>query len=206
MADTTVTNAGAAAPTKSLVGTETAKNLATAYMAESGAVTRYTFYSQQCKKDKYIQYSNIFAETADNELHHAKIFLRFLEEGGVTATALGVDSGILTDTVNNLKTAAAEEQKEGVDLYTAAAKTAREEGFPEIAARFAAIATIEAHHEARFKKMSERIATNTVWKSDTPIMWQCLECGYIFQGTEPPAKCPACQHPYQYFQRMEDNI
>lgn len=191
--------------TKSLKGTQTEKNLAMAYMAESGAVTRYTFYGQQCKKDLYIQYANIFAETADNELHHAKIFLRFLQEGGSTGVPVGVDSGILTDTVANLQTAASEEQHEGVELYTAAAKTAREEGFPEIAARFAAIATIEAHHEARFKKMSERIATGTVWKSDTPVMWQCLECGYIFEGTEPPAKCPACQHPYQYFQRMEQN-
>lgn len=111
-------------------------------------------------------------------------------------------------TINNLKIAAAEEQREGVDAYVAAAKVAEEEGFTEIAARFAAIATVESHHKARFEKMIERIENGTVWKSETdkPIKWQCLVCGYIYEGVEPPAKCPACYHPMQHFERLEDNF
>lgn len=190
---------------KSLVGTKTQTNLAVAYLAESTAVTRYTFFAQTAQKEGYYQYSNIFNETAANELHHAKIFLKYLTEGGATATPMGVDPGILAPTVDNLKVAAEEEQTEGVDLYTNAAKVADEEGFTEIADRFRAIATVEMHHRDRFNKMRERIENGTVWKSPTPIKWQCLVCGYIFEGTEPPAKCPACYHPYQHFQREEDN-
>ena len=192
--------------TKSLEGTKTAGYLATAYVAESTAVTRYTFYAQQAQKDSYFQYSRIFQETADNELHHAKIFLKYLTDGGVTMGLVGVDSGNLADTVNNLKIAAAEEQKEGVELYTSAAKVAKEEGFDEISDRFAAIATVEAHHEVRFNKIRERIENGTVWKRDTPIKWQCQVCGYIYEGTTPPEKCPACYHPYQHFMPEEDNI
>lgn len=195
--------------TKSLKGTRTERNLATSYMAESGAVTRYTFFAQQAQKESYFQYANIFNETAANELHHAKIFLKYLTEGPVpTAAPMGVDAGILAPTVDNLKVAASEEQQEGVELYTSAAKVAEEEGFVEIAERFRAIATVEAHHEARFNKMRERIENGTVWKSETgqPIKWQCLVCGYIYEGVEPPVKCPGCYHPYQHFQRLEENI
>ncbi|MDE6271653.1 MAG: rubrerythrin family protein [Muribaculaceae bacterium] len=190
---------------KSLKGTKTAELLAQSYLAESMAVTRYTYYAQQAQKDSYFQYSNIFKETADNELHHAKIFLKYLVDGGVCNAAMGVDTGDLSSTVKNLKVAASEEQQEGVELYTNAAKVAKEEGFDEIADRWLAIASIEAHHEARFNKLSERIANGTVWKRDKPIKWQCLVCGYIYEGTTPPEKCPACYHPYQHFMAAEDN-
>ncbi|MBD5369689.1 MAG: rubrerythrin family protein [Bacteroides sp.] len=191
---------------KSLKGTKTAQYLASAYVAESMAVTRYTYYAQQAQKDQYYQYANVINETADNELHHGKIFLKYLVDGGESLGSASVDTGVLSNTVNNLKVAAAEERTEGVDFYTAASKVAKEEGFDEISARFAAIATIEAHHEARFDKMRERIENGTVWKSDTPVKWQCLVCGYIYEGTTPPEKCPACFHPYQHFMRAEDNI
>lgn len=191
---------------KSLEGTKTASYLAQAYIAESTAVTRYIYYAQQAKKDMYVQYANVIQETSDNELHHAKIFLKYLVDGGVCSVPVGIDSGDLTDTVKNLAIAAQEEQREGVELYTTASKVAKEEGFDEISDRFAAIATIEAHHEARFNKMRERIETGTVWKRDTPIKWQCQVCGYIYEGTTPPEKCPACYHPYQYFMPEEDNI
>ena len=191
---------------KSLKGTKTAACLAAAYVAESTAVTRYTFYSQQAQKESYFQYANIFAETAANELHHAKIFLKYLVDGGVVEAPVGIDSGDLSNTVENLKISAAEEQKEGVEQYTNAAKVAKEEGFDEISSRFAAIATIEAHHEARFNTIRERIENGTVWKRDKPIKWQCLVCGYIYEGTTPPAKCPACFHPYQHFQPAAENF
>ncbi len=192
-------------PQKSLKGTKTAELLAQSYIAESMAVTRYTYYAQQAQKDSYFQYSKIFQETADNELHHAKIFLKYLVDGGVCNAAVGVDTGDLSNTVKNLKVAASEEQQEGVELYTKAAQVAKEEGFDELADRWLAIASIEAHHEARFNKLSERIATGTVWKRDQPIKWQCQVCGYIYEGTTPPEKCPACYHPYQHFMAEEDN-
>lgn len=194
------------ADTKSLKGTQTEKLLATSYVVESTAVTRYTYFAQSAEKEGYHQYSNIFKETAANELHHAKIFLKYLTEGGVVIAPIGVDPGILTPTVDNLKVAAAEEEQEGVKMYINAAKVAKEEGFDEISARFSAIATIEAHHKERFDLMRQRIEEGTVWKREKPIKWQCQVCGYIYEGVEPPQKCPACYHPYQYFMPEEDNI
>ncbi|MBD5237928.1 MAG: rubrerythrin family protein [Bacteroidales bacterium] len=193
------------ANTKSLKGTQTEKNLASAYIGESVAVTRYTFFAQSAQKEGYYEYANIFNETADNELHHAKIFLKYLTEGGVETSGMMVDAGILSPTEQNLQVAANEEETEGVEAYTNAAKVAKEEGFDEIAARFAAIATIENHHKDRFDMMRKRIQDGTVWKSETgePIKWQCLVCGYIYEGVTPPEKCPACFHPYQHFRRAE---
>lgn len=191
---------------KSLRGTKTEINLATAYVAESCAYSRYTFFAQAAQKESYFQYANIFNETADNELHHAKIFLKFLTEGNVVAPNIGVDAGIIGKTVDNLAVAAHEEEVEGVEMYTNAAKVAEEEGFPEIAARFAAIATIENRHRERFLAMRQHILDGTVWKRDKPVKWQCLVCGYIYEGVEPPVKCPACAHPYQHFMIEETNL
>lgn len=193
------------ANTKSLKGTQTEKNLAAAYVAESCAYTRYTFFAQTAQKEQYYQYANLFNETAANELHHAKIFLKYLCEEDCEAPACGVDAGILAPTVHNCAVAAAEEEKEGVEQYTNSAKVAREEGFDEIAARFEAIASIENHHRERFLEMQKRIEEGTVWKSadGKPIKWQCLVCGYIYEGVTPPEKCPACYHPMQHFERAE---
>lgn len=191
---------------KSLIGTKTQENLATAYVAESCAYTRYTYFAQAAQKEGYYQYANILNETAANELHHGKIFLKYLNEGNAMTPPMGVDAGVIGKTVDNLKVAAEEEELEGVQMYTNAAKVAREEGFDEIADRFEAIASIENHHKNRFLAMARRIEDGTVWKSDKIIQWQCLVCGYIFEGLEPPQKCPACYHPYQHFQRNEDNF
>ncbi len=190
---------------KSIKGTKTEQNLANAYVSESTAYTRYTYFSQSAQKEGYYQYAKIFAETADNELHHAKIFLKYLTDGAVTTVPIGVDPGILTPTVDNLKVAAAEEEKEGVEQYIKSAEVAEEEGFQEIADRFRAIATIENHHKERFDLLRSRIENGTVWKRDKPIKWQCQVCGYIFEGVEPPEKCPACYHPRAYFMPEEDN-
>lgn len=192
--------------TKSLIGTETQKNLAAAYVAESCAYSRYTFFAQTAQKEQYFQYANIFNETAANELHHAKIFLKFLSEANaVTPAAMGVDAGVLAPTLQNLKVAAHEEEVEGVEMYTNAAKVAREEGFDEIADRFEAIATIENRHKERFELMAKHIEDGTVWKREKAIKWQCQVCGYIYEGTTPPEKCPACAHPFQHFMPEEDN-
>lgn len=192
--------------TKSLIGTETQKNLAAAYVAESCAYSRYTFFAQTAQKEQYFQYANIFNETAANELHHAKIFLKFLSEANaVTPAAMGVDAGVLAPTLQNLKVAAHEEEVEGVEMYTNAAKVAREEGFDEIADRFEAIATIENRHKERFELMAKHIEDGTVWKREKAIKWQCQVCGYIYEGATPPEKCPACAHPFQHFMPEEDN-
>lgn len=188
---------------KSIKGTRTEKNLVDAYMSESAAYSRYTFYSKQANKEKYFPIEKIFAETADNELHHAKVFFKFLEGGSVACT-LDVDAGVIGDTAANLATAVSEEIKEGVEQYTAAAKVADEEGFPEIARHFRAIAEVEHHHMQRFERYLKQVKDGTVWKRDKPIEWQCLVCGYIFKGTEPPETCPGCDHPREHFMALDD--
>ena len=188
---------------KSIKGTRTEKCLANAYVAESTAYTRYIYFAKSAKKEMYYDFANIFLETADNELHHGKIFLKYLTEGAVVTNPITVDPGILKPTVECLKIAAQEEENEGVIEYTNAAAVAEEEGFPEIADHFRAIATIENRHKERFDLMRKQIETDTVWKSDKPIKWQCLVCGYVFEGVQPPEKCPACNHPFQHFKRAE---
>lgn len=192
---------------KTLKGTRTEQYLAKSYIAESTAVTRYNYYAQSAQKENYFQVANVFAETASNELHHGKIFLKYLTEGTVEAEGpVGVDPGELTPTVDNLGIAAEEELNEGVKLYQQAADVAEEEGFIDIAARFRAIAAVENHHRDRFLKLQKRIQDGTMWKRDKPIKWQCLVCGYIFEGTEPPEVCPACLHPYQHYMPAEENF
>lgn len=188
---------------KSIKGTKTEKNLVIAYMAESSAYTRYTFYAQQAEKENYFPIAKIFNETADNELHHGKVFFKLLEGGSVNVP-LDVDAGIIGDTASNLATAAHEEEVEGVELYTASAKVADEEGFPEIAAHFRAIAEIENHHRQRFERFLKQVQDGTVWKREKPIRWQCLVCGYIFEGKEPPKECPACDHPREHYMALDE--
>ncbi len=188
--------------TKSIKGTQTEKNLVIAYMAESAAYSRYIFYAKKANKEMYYPIEQIFKDTAENELHHAKVFFGFLE-GGSLNVDLAVDAGVIGDTASNLATAAHEELTEGVELYTKAAEVAEEEGFPEIASHFRAIATVENHHRERFEKYLKQVQDGTVWKRDTPIKWQCLVCGYIFEGTEPPKVCPGCDHPYQHYMALD---
>ncbi|MCM1110047.1 MAG: rubrerythrin family protein [Clostridium sp.] len=187
---------------KSIKGTQTEKNLVIAYLAESTAYTRYTFYAQQATKEGYFPIAKIFNETADNELHHGKVYFKMLE-GGKVEVPMNVDAGVIGTTLENLKTAAAEEQAEGVDTYIAAAKVADEEGFPEIAAHFRAIAKIEEHHRRRFERYIKQIETDSVWKRDHDVLWQCLVCGYIYKGKTPPVKCPACDHPQQHYMALD---
>lgn len=191
-----------ATQTKSLKGTKTEKNIVNAYVAESTAYTRYTFYAKQADNDKYFPVGVIFRETADNELHHAKIFFKMLQGGSVNC-AVGVDAGVIGTTLENLKTAAREERYEGVDQYLAAAKVAEEEGFPEIALQFKSIAAVEKKHMERFERYIKQIETDTVWKRDHAITWKCLVCGYEYRGTTPPTVCPACDHPYQHYMALD---
>lgn len=192
-----------ATTTKSIRGTKTEQNLVTSYLAESSAYTRYTFYAQQATKECYFPIAQVFNETAANELHHAKVYFKFLQGGKVT-TEMNADSGVIGTTAENLATAAAEELAEGVDMYTEFAKVADEEGFPEIASHFRAIAEVEKTHRERFLSNLERVNAGTVWKREKPITWKCLVCGYEYVGTEPPTVCPACDHPYQHYMPLDD--
>ena len=183
---------------KSIKGTETEKNLVIAYMAESSAYTRYNFYASQADKENYFPIGEIFRNTADNEMRHGKVFFKFLE-GGVVGANMDVDAGVIGSTAENLEIAIKEEQNEGIKMYTNAAKVADKEGFPEIAEHFRAIAEIETRHKARFEAYLKQVKDGTVWKRDHKIKWQCLVCGYVFEGKAPPKVCPACDHPYQHY-------
>lgn len=188
--------------TRSIKGTQTEKNLVIAYVAESTAYTRYTFYAQQAEKENYYPIAEVFNETAANEIHHAKVFFKMLEGGSVDVN-VGVDAGVIGDTASNLATAAHEELLEGVELYKHAANVADEEGFPEIASHFRAIAEVEEHHRRRFDKYLEQVKAGTVWKRDHKIKWQCMVCGYIMEGTEPPVSCPVCDHPQCHYKALD---
>lgn len=183
---------------KSIRGTKTEANLVISYLAESSAYTRYQFYAQQADKENYFPIGEIFRQTAANEMHHAKVYFKFLEGGSITVPVVA-DAGVIGTTAENLQTAANEERSEGVDLYTGFAKIADEEGFPEIAEHFRAIATVEQRHENRFMYYLQQVKDGTVWKREKPIKWQCLVCGYVYEGTTPPEVCPACDHPYQHY-------
>ena len=192
------------ATTKSIRGTRTEAALVKAYLSESAAYSRYMYYSQQATKESYFPIARIFAETAANELHHGKIFFKYLE-GGKVEVPMNVDAGVIGSTLDNLATAAAEEHSEGVEQYAEAAKIAEEEGFDEIAAHFRAIAKVEERHEKRFLRFHEQVKNGTVWKRDTPIRWQCLVCGYVFVGKEPPLTCPACNHPREHYIALDED-
>lgn len=189
--------------TKSLKGTQTEKLVAASYMAETQAFARYTFYAQAADKERLFPIGVIFRETAQNEIHHAKVFLKMLENSELNEP-LGIDAGYLGTTADNLKMAIKEESVDGYEFYNAAAKTAIEEGFPEIASHFTAIAKVEKFHHDRFIKFLDMLNNGTLWKREQPVTWKCLVCGYTVVGTEPPAKCPGCDHPMEHYVALED--
>lgn len=187
---------------KDIRGTKTERCLVAAYVSESTAYTRYTFYAAQADKENYFPIGEIFRETADNELRHAKVFFKMLQ-GGSVKVDVDIDAGVIGDTATNLATASKEELKEGVEQYKASAKIADEEGFPEIAEHFRAIAKIEETHRRRFDIYLKQVKDGTVWKREKPIKWKCLVCGYIYEGTTPPDPCPACDHSYQHYMALD---
>ena len=174
-----------------LKGSQTEKNLWAAFAGESQARNKYTYYASKAKKDGYVQISNIFTETANNEKEHAKIWFKLVEGIG--------------DTPANLKAAAAGEHDEWTSMYPGFAKTAKEEGFDKIAALFEAVATIEKEHEERYKLLLINTEQDKVFKKGEKILWQCLNCGYICEGDTAPQVCPVCAHPQAYFQLVARN-
>jgi len=189
---------------KSIKGTKTEKNLLTAFAGESQARNRYTYFASQAKKDGYEQMAGFFLETADNEKEHAKRLFKFLEGGEAAVTAF-FPAGVIGGTGANLKAAAAGENYEHSVMYPEFAQIADEEGFPAVAAVFRAIAVAEKQHEKRYLGLLENIEKTRIFARETSRKWKCRNCGYIHEGTETPAKCPACDHAQAYFELLEEN-
>lgn len=190
----------------SLKGTKTAVNLMNSFAGESQARTRYTYYASQAKKEGYVQISNIFIETAENEKEHAKRFFKFLNEDfcGETIEITADFPVTLGDTKVNLKVAAEGENEEHTKMYPEFARIAQEEGFKNIAFIFREIAEVEERHEKRFLKLLSNIENNQVFKKEEEVEWKCNNCGYIHTGKEAPNKCPACDHPQAHFEVFKE--
>jgi rubrerythrin len=186
---------------KSVKGTRTEKNLLANFAGESQARNRYTYFASEAKKEGFEQISWIFTDTADNEKEHAKRFFKFLEGGDLEITAF-YPAGVIANTIENLKAAAAGEKLEHTVLYPEAARIADEEGFSEIANVYRAIAEVEKEHEKRYLALLKNIENNAVFKKGTTVKWRCRNCGYVHEGPEAPIECPACAHPRDYYELL----
>ena len=188
---------------KTLKGTRTAENLMKSFAGECQARTRYTYYASIAKKQGYVQISNIFMETAEQEKEHAKKFYKYLKEVFVDEMieiTASYPVSFHEDTMANLKAAAAGENEEWTELYPEFAKVAREEGFEAIAITFERVSEVEKRHEARYNKLAKNIEEGKVFKKDEKVLWKCLNCGHIHEGEEAPKVCPTCVHPQGYFE------
>lgn len=172
-------------------GTKTEKNLQAAFAGESQARNKYTYFASTAKKEGFEQISAIFLKTAENEKEHAKMWLKELAGIGTTA--------------ENLSAAAAGENDEWTDMYEGFAKTAEEEGFPELAAKFRAVAAIEKHHEERYRALLHNVEAQEVFRKSEVKVWECRNCGHIVVGTQAPEVCPVCAHPQAYFEVHAEN-
>jgi len=188
----------------SIKGTQTEKNLLTAFAGESQARNRYTFAAGVARKEGYRQIEAMFLETAENEREHAKIFFKYLE-GGPTEITATYPAGVIGTTLENLEAAANGEHEEWTEAYPHFAEVAKAEGFSAIAASFKMVAKVEKEHEERYRKLAENIKEGKVFAKDEPVRWKCRNCGYVHDAKTPPAECPACRHPKDYFEVKETN-
>ncbi len=172
-------------------GTKTEKNLEAAFAGESQARNKYTYFASTAKKEGYEQISALFLKTAENEKEHAKMWFKELEGIG--------------DTAANLAAAAAGENFEWTDMYEGFAKTAEEEGFPQLAAKFRAVAAIEKHHEERYRALLKNVEAKEVFAKSSVKVWECRNCGHIAVGEKAPEVCPTCAHPQAYFEINAEN-
>jgi rubrerythrin len=187
-----------------LKGSQTEKNILTAFAGESQARNRYTYFASKAKKDGYVQISTIFEETANQEKEHAKRLFKLLEGGEVEISA-GFPAGVIGTTLENLQEAAAGENFEYTIMYPEFAKTAMEEGFKDIAAIFSAIAVAEKQHEKRYKDLAANIEAGRVFQREEKVTWRCRNCGYLHEGTEAVDECPACEHKQAHFELLGEN-
>ena len=172
-------------------GTQTEKNLHTAFAGESEARNKYTYFASVAKKEGFEQISSLFLRTADNEKEHAKMWFKELEG--------------ISDTAHNLVAAAEGENYEWTDMYAGFAKTAEEEGFLELAAKFRLVADIEKQHEDRYRALLHNVEAKEVFAKSSVKVWECRNCGHIVVGTEAPEVCPVCDHPQSYFEIHAEN-
>ena len=172
-------------------GTQTEKNLRTAFSGESEARNKYTYFASVAKKEGYEQISALFLKTAENEKEHAKLWFKELEGLG--------------DTAANLVSAAEGENYEWTDMYAGLAKTAEEEGFTELAAKFRLVAEIEKHHEERYRALLTNVETAQVFEKSEVKVWECRNCGHLVVGTKAPEVCPTCAHPQSFFEIHAEN-
>lgn len=172
-------------------GTQTEKNLLTAFAGESQARNKYSYFASKAKKDGFEQIAEIFQKTADNEKEHAKMWFKELYE--------------IKDTKNNLKDAVDGENHEWTDMYEGFAKTAESEGFPELAKKFRLVAAIEKRHEERYRALLKNIEMQQVFEKSDVKIWECRNCGHIVVGTKAPDICPTCAHPQSYFEICAEN-
>ena len=190
---------------KSVSGTQTEKNLLTAFAGESQARNKYTYFASQAKKEGYVQIQSIFEETANHEKEHAKRLFKYLETGSEVEITASFPAGRIGTTVENLKEAAGGENYEYETMYPEFAKVAREEGFNEIAAVFESIAIAEQYHEERYLALVENIEKDRVFKRENGTKWRCRNCGYLHEGNAAPELCPACIHPQAHFELLGEN-
>lgn len=174
-----------------LKGTKTEANLMEAFAGESQARNKYTYFASKAKKEGYEQIAALFTETANNEKEHAKIWFKLLNGIG--------------NTKENLKAAAEGENYEWTDMYATFAKEAKEEGFDDIAFLFEQVGQIEKEHEERYKALLKNLEEGKVFAKEEAVVWQCSNCGFIYEGEEAPEVCPVCAHPQSYFQILAKN-
>lgn len=177
-----------------LKGSKTEKNLQEAFAGESQARNKYSYFASKARKEGYVQIAELFEETAKNEMEHAKIWFKLLQENGE-----------IQDTMANLQDAAEGENYEWTEMYAGFAQTAREEGFTKIAKLFEMVAAIEKHHEERYRKLLANVKDGVVFSRDEDMIWQCSNCGHIVVGKKAPEICPVCAHPKAYFQIAAQN-
>ena len=188
----------------SIKGSQTEKNLLIAFAGESQARNRYTFFSSKAKKEGLMQIADIFLETANQEKEHAERFFKYLEGGELEIICL-FPAGVIGNTFDNLMAAAEGEEYEWSVMYPAFTKTAREEGFDDIAQTFESIIIAEKQHDRRYKALAKNIKEGRVFKRNGVVTWRCRNCGYLHEAKEAPELCPACQHPQAYFELLGEN-
>lgn len=189
---------------KSIKGTQTEHNLLASFAGESQARSRYTLFAEKAREEGYEQIAAVFMETAEQELSHAKQFFSLLEGGTVQITA-GYPAGVVGDTKQNLAEAAAGEREEWSDLYENFAKTAQEEGFPQIANLYRLITGVEKMHEQRYLRLLERLENGTEFEEAEPVEWMCRRCGFTVTAKAAPKRCPVCGMDQSWFQRKANN-
>ena len=187
-----------------LHGSRTEKNLLASFAGESQARNRYTFAASKARKEGFVQISDIFTETADQECQHAKRFFSLLQGGEVEITA-AFPAGVIGTTLENLRHAAAGENHEWTEMYPGFATVARQEGFEAAAKLWDAVGIAEKQHEKRYRELADNVEAGIVFKRDQPVVWRCRNCGFLHEGPEAPQTCLACAHPQAHFELLGEN-